>query len=168
MEKKNVKKRSFGSKVKRSLKRLIRKIVLFFKNLYKKFMDLPKKVRMILGVWTVVVVLIVVVIIAGSVNNNFLNKYKSIEKVVNEAALQYVKDNKIYPMESNKLKLDINALVDNGYLTKKDINDNTCEGFSVIYAKGDVTIEDELNAEFNINTYINCDKYTTEGYNDYK
>ncbi len=168
MEKKVNKRKNWTKKVKRSILRLLRNFVTWIKGLYNNFMNLPKKIRLIIGVWVIVILLIVIFIIAGSANNKFLNKYKEYEKTVNEAALNYVKENKIYPLEDNKLILDINALIDNNYLSSKDIDDKTCEGFAVIYVKGDVTVENEANAEFNINTYLNCDKYTTEGYSDYK
>ena len=42
-----------------------------------------------------------------------------------------------------------------------DIKENKCEGFSVSYY-------DDKKEDYVINSYINCKKYTTRGYSDYK
>lgn len=129
---------------------------------------MPKKTKMIIGVWSIVVLLILIVIIVGSANNKFLGKYKDLETKINASALDYVKENKIYPLETNKLKLDFNVLIDEGYLGKNTISDKTCRGFAIVYVDGDVDANDEAKTKYNINSYLHCDKYTTKGYSDYK
>lgn len=167
-EKKVTKKKFTLKKVKRFFVRLWKKICSAVKDLCHRFMSLPKKVRLIIYVWIVVILLIVIIIAASSANNKFLNQYKDYEELVNQAALSYVKENKIYPMETNKLFLDINALIDSGLLNKNSIEDKTCTGFAVIYTKDNVTDDYDTNVEYVVHSYLNCDHYTTKGYGDYK
>lgn len=167
-DKKKVNKKSFGLKVKKLYFNLVKKIKNGLRKMYTKFMDMPKKTRMVIGIWGIVVVLILIVIIIGSANNKFLDKYKTFETKINDSALNYVKENKIYPLETNKLKLDFNALIDEGYLGENTIDDKTCRGFAIVYVDGDVDTNDESKTKFNINSYIHCGNYTTKGYSDYK
>jgi len=154
-------------RIKRVFVNIWKSICAFFKNIYNSFNNLPKKTKQILGVWAIVIVIIILIIIASSSNNKFLSEYESYEKKVNDAALSYVTDNEIYPSENNKLKLDINALVDSGYLNESDVV-GTCGGFAVIYAKDSTNEDGDTTISYVVNTYLNCSNYTTKGYNNYK
>lgn len=161
MERKRTRKKFTLKKVKNILLKVWKNIVQFFKSLYERFMSLPAKVRYIVYVWFTVVVVIILIIILANSNNKHIDNYVAIEKSINEATLKYVEDNELYPLTENKLKLDYNVLVDNKYLSDKELKENNCEGFSVSYY-------DDAKEEYVINSYINCKKYTTKYYSDYK
>lgn len=160
MVKKRKKKFSL-KKVKKFFINLWEKIRDFVVSLLKQFLSLPKKIRYIIYVWAAVVVLVIIIIVASSTNNKYLSKYKEIEEDINYATSIYVKENALFPLQENKLKLDINVLLDENLMYDDDINENKCEGFSVSYY-------DENQEDYVINSYINCKKYTTRGYSDYK
>ena len=45
--------------------------------------------------------------------------------------------------------------------TAKELTDKSCSGFSLVYY-------DDVSEKYVTNSYINCSKYTTDGYSDYK
>ncbi len=164
MEKKKIrrKKKSFNfDKVKEFVISIGDKTITFFKNLYNKFMALPLKVRYVTYVWVVVFVIIVTLIIAGSSNTKFLDKYLDLENTMNDSAVDYAQSNSLYPVKDNKLVIDLQILNDYGYIYESDIFDNTCEGYSVVYY-------DDMNDKYVVSSYLNCDKYTTKYYWDYR
>lgn len=158
-EKKNIK--DFG----KLLKKYFLKFVSFMKNfvvdLYKKFMELPKKVRYIIGVWVVVVILLVSFIACSNSSKKFYEKYTLFEQNISARALEYVKDRGIYATQDHKLVLDLEILKEENYIGGSELIDNTCEGISVIY------YNDEKD-EYVIDSYVNCDDYTSKNYWDYK
>ena len=158
-EKKNIK--DFG----KLLKKYFLKFVNFIKNLvvdlYKKVMELPKKVRYIIGVWVVVVILLVSFIVCSNSSKKFYEKYTLFEQNISARALEYVKDRGIYATQDHKLVLDLEILKEENYIGGSELIDNTCEGISVIY------YNDEKD-EYVIDSYVNCDDYTSKNYWDYK
>ena len=144
-----------------SFKKMFKKIRTFFKNLYLKFMALPNKLRYIIYIWSVAVILILILIFGTASNNKLIDRYQNVENIINEAALKYVEVNEIYPSRDNKLKLDVEVLKDLNYVTSKEIDDDTCEGYSLVYY-------DDESDSYTSKTYINCKKYTTTDYFDYK
>lgn len=148
-------------KVKKLFLDIWKNVCKFFKTLYGRFMNLPQNVRSIIYVWAVVVFIVVLMIVLTSSNNQFLKQYVTIENEMNASTLDYVKSNELYAVSSNKLKLDLNVLLDYDYLYEDAISDKTCEGFSLVYY-------DEEKEDYDVDSYINCDKYTTSGYSDYK
>ncbi len=144
-----------------SFKKMFKKIGTFFKNLYLKFMALPNKLRYIIYIWSVAVILILILIFGTASNNKLIDRYQNVENIINEAALKYVEVNEIYPSRDNKLKLDVEVLKDLNYVTSKEIDDDTCEGYSLVYY-------DDESDSYTSKTYINCKKYTTTDYFDYK
>lgn len=148
-------------KITRILKRLWLAIRSFIINLYKKFMDLPKKIRYVIGVWVIVVVALLLFIGGANGSNEFYAKYAAYEKAISEKALLYVEQNNIYATVDNKLVVDLNILKEGKYVTKADIIDDTCDGISVVYY-------DDEKDEYIIDTYLNCKKYTSKNYWDYK
>lgn len=156
-----MKKKRKKSKLKRIFIEIYKSLLLFLKSTFAKFMLIPKKVRFIIYVWTVILLVICILIIGSSNNSSFLKKYKESENKISEAALDYVKTNEFYPIKENKLVLDIEFLKENNYLYKEDISDKTCRGISVVYY-------DDLKDDYIINSFINCKKYTTKGFNNYK
>lgn len=167
MENKMTKKKKampFKKKMVRLVKRLKRLGKLFVeevKSLWNKFMSLPKTTRNIIYIWCGVVLVILIIIVAGHSNNEFLNDYKRLEEKMNEVTIDYVQTYQIYSGYDNKLKLDLEVLKEENLISDEDIADKSCEGFSIVYY-------DDIEAEYRVDSYINCSKYTTEGYSDYK
>lgn len=174
MEVKHVDKKEidFKEKVKKSFKRFCAKSKKFFikiwnyikrflKNLKDKFMELPKKVRLVIYVWAVVLLLLLIFIEATSSSKKFFNKYSTFESNVSAAALEYVKDKNIFATIDKKVHVELAILREEKYVDATDIDDNTCEGVSVIYY-------DDSKSEYVVDTYLNCDKYTSKYYWDYK
>ncbi|MGN1371880.1 MAG: hypothetical protein ACI4XM_06380 [Candidatus Coprovivens sp.] len=155
------KKKSILKKMKIVFTRLLKKIVNWFKELWKKFMSLPSKTRYIVYVWLVIFILIISLILLSNSNKVFLQDYIDTENAISSGALDYVTSNSLYPVKENKLKLDLDFLREDNYVYDSAIKDNSCTGFSLVYY-------DDKNEDYVVNSYINCDKYTTKGYSDYK
>ena len=158
-EKKNIK--DFCSLLKKYFLKFVKFIKNFVVDLYKKFMELPKKVRYIIGVWVVVVILLVSFIACSNSSKKFYEKYTLFEQNISARALEYVKDRGIYATQDHKLVLDLEILKEENYIGGSELIDNTCEGISVIY------YNDEKD-EYVIDSYVNCDDYTSKNYWDYK
>ena len=163
MEQKKVvkKKKPFLKKVKIVFKKILFAILDFFENIYRKFMSLKDYVRYIIYVWVVVFVLIVILIVASASNTKFKEDYVAIENTLNEAALYYTEKNEFYPPRANKLMLQLDMLEDLGYIKKEDISDSSCVGYARVYY-------DNEKDSYSSQSYINCKKYTSEGYFDNK
>ncbi len=162
------KKMSFGKKIKRVIKKTILNIMEFFEGLYKKFMSLKDYVRYIIYVWTVIFVLLIILIAISASNSKYRSEYAKIEESVTNAALTYVVKNELYPLKTNKLKLSVDMLKDYGYLKDDDISDKTCVGYAKVYYDGDMESTEYEAERYNAKAYINCKKYTTDGYKDNK
>lgn len=162
MESKKVTKKKFTlKKVKRIFINLLREIGNLFKGLFNKFMQLSVNTRAIICVWVVIVGLLIALVFVGSSNNNFIGTYSELENKMNEAAINYFKKYEIYPLSTNKERLDMQLLLDFSSLYESDIFDDTCVGYSVGYY-------DEDSEDYVVNSYLNCKKYTTEGYSKNK
>lgn len=148
-------------KIKKSFINLAKKIVKKVKELWAKFMALPSKVRYIVYIWSVVFLIVVVLIVASRNNNEFLKDYQNLENAMSSGALDYVNSHSLYPVKDNKLKLDLELLTEDNYVYEEDINDKSCVGFSLVHY-------DDKDEKYVVSSYINCDKYTTDGYSDYK
>lgn len=136
----------------------IKKVV---KQLKDKFMELPKKIRMIVYVWGAVLVVLLLFILATSSSKKFYNKYSTFEDNLSAATLRYVMDKKIYATIDKKITVDLAVLKEEKYLSTIAIDDNTCDGFSVVYY-------DDDKSEYVIDSYLNCKRYTSKYYWDYK
>lgn len=152
---------SFKKKFIKNLKKLWLAIKNFVIGLYKKFMELPKKVRYVIGIWVLVVVVLLVFIGGADGTNKFYSKYAAYEEAITKKALIYVNQNNIYATVDNKLIVDLEVLKENKLITDADIDDDTCEGISVVYY-------DDEKDDYVINSYLNCKKYTSKNYWDYK
>lgn len=161
MENNKKKKKSVWNRVKRIFKMVVKEIGEFFKNIYKKFMSLSKSIRYVIGVWVIILVLLLVLIVGSNKNAEFLKEYAIMEDEMNLSALDYVESNELYPTKENKLILDMELLRDLSYLYDDYVVDDNCAGFSVVYHNGDTE-------KYVINSYVNCEHYTTKGYSDYK
>ena len=121
------------NKVKKLLKKIwniIKKTAIALKD---RFMKLPRKIRMVIYVWCAVIVILFMFIGITNGTNRFYAKYTDIEAVISSKALKYVKDNNYFATKDNKLKIDLQTLIEEKYLNSAILNDNTCEGVSVVY-----------------------------------
>jgi len=157
MEEKKKKKMTFGKKLKRSLKRIIRGIVKFCINAKNKFMSLPKKLRYIIYVWAVVLLVVLILIIGSNRTSKSLDKYHEMEKQLKEAAYSYVYNNEFYPNVGKKMRIDMDLLIDQNYLNSDYVTDKTCRGYGLVYY-------DEEDSDYVVNSYINCKHYTTKNF----
>ena len=157
----DVKKDSGFKKVMRKIAkffaRLFKKIGLFFKKSYNSFMKLKPYIRYIIYVWTIIILILIIFIFVSKSNNEYINKYKTYENNFKNISLEYVKEKKVYPTKEKPIKLSLDMLKAYGYISSNDIEDKSCVGYSMVYY-------DDEHEDYNIKTYINCDKYTTEGY----
>ena len=161
MDRKIKKKKSAWVKIKKIARATWKEFLEFVKKMYKNFMALPTKVRYIVYIWFFVILLILILIIGSVSSSKFMNEYVEIENTISKAALEYIEYKGIYPVKDNELILDMEVLKDSNYLEEDDITDNTCSGFSAIYYK-------DVDKEYVVKSYINCKKYTTKGYLEYK
>lgn len=158
INKKVVKKKStFWKRLKRNFKKIIRNIVKFFIMIKDKFMSLPQKLRYIIYVWVIVLIVIVIMIVGSKKTANNLSSYYEMENMINEATLSYVTKKELYPNVGKKLRVDMNLLIDENYLSETYITDKSCIGYSVVYYN-------EEESEYKIDSYINCKHYTTKNF----
>ena len=148
-------------KSKKNFIKILKLIKKLLKLLKDKFMDLPQKIRMIIYVWGVVFILLLFLILATGSSKKFYNKYTTYESKVSAAAKSYVEDKNLYATIDKKIIVDLAVLKEENYLGKTELDDTTCEGYSIIY------YEDE-KSEFIVDSYLNCSKYTSKYYWDYK
>ncbi len=133
----------------------------FVKKLYDKFMELPKKIRLIIYVWVIVVFVLLVFIGATNGSKKFYSEYQDMENKLTAQALKYVKNKNIYATKDNKLVIDLETLKETNYVDASIVSDDTCEGISVVYY-------DDNKDDYVVSSYLNCKRYTTKNYWDYK
>ena len=142
-------------------------IVEWFKNKYKEFIGLPKKVRLVMLVWLIVIIVLVIFILIGSSNKKHIEDYYNIENEMNTAMEKYLEKNEVYATESKPLILSIDILIDEGLLDESLFDGKTCLGYSKAYYQ-DVQDDETTDGENVINSYLNCAGYTTKGYKENK
>ena len=126
-------------------------------NLVKKFKKTSKEFKILLGVWLAVILIIIIVVCMVNANKKTIAKHEKIQSEVKTAALDYVKEKKLYPTSNQKLRLNMEVLIENGNLYKDSISDKTCVGYALVYF-------DEAKENYVIEPYISCKNYVTEGY----
>ncbi len=161
MENKPVKKKNSFKKIKKIFRNIGRAFVEVVKEFKDSFMKMSKKVRYIIGVWGVILVILLFLIVGSNSNAKFLEKYSVMEDEMNTAAINYATKNQLYPTIDSKLRLDYDLLKDYKYLSTDYLVDDNCSGFVLVYRS------EETN-KYVANSYLNCNHYTTKGYNDYK
>lgn len=154
-------KKKKNNNIKKKVIKFCKRITSTVKMWIDKFKSLPSKVKTLIYVWSVVLVLIIMLIVVSSVNNNFLNKYYNIEKEMNNSALDYVKTQEIYPTSGNSFKLSLDVMKEFNYINPDFVSDSTCDGYSLIYYNSE-------NDDYDVESYISCEKYTTKGYSENK
>ena len=143
------------------VKKVLRKIILFFDELIDKFMKIPKKWRLVILVWVVILLFLIIFIIVGSNNKKHIQEYENIESKMVDATMKYLEEKELYPTQMKQLNLSLDALVDYAGLDNKLFDGKTCIGFTKSYYSD----EDE---KYIVHPYLNCKGYTTEGYRDNK
>ena len=160
MNKKKKKKLSF-KKIKKMLLAIGTEIKNKFVNLHKKFLSLSKKTQIVIKVWSIVLIIILILIFATIINNNHVNKYKKFEEVLANATYTYYSKEDLHAPENQPEKVDLSFLIDQGYITEKEVGNKKCVGFGYIY-------DSEKDGDYVTKGYINCKHYTTSGYSDIK
>ncbi len=135
---------------------LLDKIKTIINNMMNKYNNIPKKTKKILNLWFVILLIIVLIIIICSINNNGMEKYLKLEDEMEKAALKYAQDKELAGTNSQKIRLDFNALIDERYLKVDKNLEKKCIGYALIYTNNDN--EEKASA------YISCNGYTTDGF----
>lgn len=126
----------------------------FIKELFKR---LDKRIsRTIIGFLIAVIIIIIVVFIIGKMTNKRIS-YSSLEKKINEAAIEYYDNNKslLPSIEGEEIKIDTTTLIENKHLKEltKYIKNEVCKG--EVYAS-------YTNGNVLYTPYLNCDNYKTK------
>ena len=111
---------------------------------------------MVINIWAIIILIIIFIIIICNVNNNNLEKYTELEKEVSDAAMKYAEKNKLAGTTSQKVRIEMSALLDAKYLNVDKKTKDTCIGYALVYTNS----EDEIKAK----SYIYCKGYSTEGF----
>lgn len=157
------KKTSFKT-VLRNIKKLIIKL---FKKIINKYNSLDSFYKKIVNIWAIGLVILIIFLSFVGVSTKDVNNYIDWENKIKDAGLEYAKDNEIYTNASKPLIVSYEVLVENGYLNKAEIPNKSCTGYArVIYSLDEESENGE--GEFKVSSYINCKKYTTEGYSENK
>lgn len=146
-------KTSKNIKLKRFLKKIKRKVI----KLMDKLKSSSKQFKILLIMWLTIILIVILLFILCSNNNKNIKNHKKMEKAIAAASLLYVEENEIYPTVYQKLKLNMQTLVESEVLDEDDVTDKSCEGYSIIYY-------DESEEKYQIDSYLKCDKYVTDGY----
>jgi len=144
-------------KKKSGFKRTLRKIGNWFVSLKNNFFKLKKHVRYIIYVWAIVILVLLLLVACTNINSKKIDKYQKMETELKTATLTYVMRNEIYPNVSNKWTITLEELKEMHYISDKEIPDNSCKGFSVVYYN-------ENQEDYVVNSYINCKHYTSKNY----
>lgn len=160
MDKKKRKKFSW-----KRFKRIMKNLGKVFKeeilNFLNKIKNLSTPLKNILKIWILIFIIILVMLIVCNSNNKMIAKHQKIENAVKIAAQEFVKKEELYSSANQRLNVDMNVLLDNGFLDSSKVTDKTCNGYASIYWN-------EKKEEYVIESYINCKRYTTDGYKENK
>ena len=87
--------------------------------------------------------------------------YVELEGTISEASIMYVFDNYSFMENTITEKISLSVLVDNNYIEDETIlklyNDGVCDAYSIVTANA---------VEINGKTYLKCENYTSEGYEE--
>lgn len=87
--------------------------------------------------------------------------YNALKNYINEASIMYVFDNYSFMENTITEEISLSALIDNNYIEDETLlelyNDGVCDAYSIVIANA---------VEIDGNTYLKCENYTTEGYDD--
>ena len=98
-------------------------------------------------VWIVVVILIFGGLITiGFLYKSKIRKYQDYEDVLIKKTETYISDKNLYPKDNDSIKVDVNELIDNGYLTKKEIIKD-CTGNITVTKKKNITYKPSIKCK---------------------
>ena len=87
--------------------------------------------------------------------------YVELEGTISEASIMYVFDNYSFMENTITEEISLSVLVDNNYIEDETIlklyNDGVCDAYSIVTANA---------VEINGKTYLKCENYTSEGYEE--
>lgn len=87
--------------------------------------------------------------------------YNALKNYINEASIMYVFDNYSFMENTITEEISLSVLIDNNYIEDETLlelyNDGVCDAYSIVIANA---------VEIDGNTYLKCENYTTEGYDD--
>ncbi len=118
-------------------------------------MNKMKKMYILWGM--IVVGLFTLLLIFGFSYKNKVAVYKDLEQKLVKAEMRYIDEKFLYPDEKQSLKTEASLLIEGGYLTNLEVNDEKCDGYAIISKNKTV---------FDYKAYIKCPKYKTKGYQD--
>ena len=127
-----------------------------FKNIGNGFKNLNKTTKSLIVLWTCIILILIVVILISNVNNKHLSNYTNLEQDLKKAALKYAEEKELLGTNSQKVRLDLEGLVDDGYLKITEEDNDSCIGYALVYS------DDEGNLK--AKPYLSCKGYTTDGF----
>ena len=154
------KKSNIGKKIANFFKKVGKAIADLFMKGVNKFRSLPKYIRIIVYIWTAIVLILIILVIGVDNNKKKLAEYQKMEEAVRTAAIAYSESHDFYSTVTKKLKVNVEVLQEEKLLSKDDI-DRSCHGFALVYYN-------DSTDEYIADSYINCNKYTTKGYGEYR
>ena len=87
--------------------------------------------------------------------------YVELEGTISEASIMYVFDNYSFMENTITEEISLSVLVDNNYIEDETIlklyNDGVCDAYSIVTANA---------VEIDGKTYLKCENYTSEGYEE--
>jgi hypothetical protein len=138
----------------------IKRIKKIYSKVVNKVKSIDKKTKLIIAVWLVILLIICLLALLVTTSNASRKKYYDMEKSMDNAVLNYVRAAGVYPVKDSKANIPLESLLLGNYIFKKDIADDSCKGYSIVYYNGD-------EEQYVVESYISCDEYTTKYYSDY-
>lgn len=137
------------------------------KELCANFLQIPIKIRYIVGVWLGIFLILVFLIAFTNRNNKKMDSYLAMEEQMNKAMLNYVTNHSIYTTNETYFKMSLDALIRYTDLEQESLYDSSCTGYSIAYFNDEKETEKEED-KYRIQSFVHCDSYTSSHYNDYK
>ncbi len=112
-----------------------------------------QRMKIVSVVWGLLLFsLVSVLTVIGFIYKEKKKEYKNYELLIEETAEKYVEDKSLF---DDNLKIDIEELLNNGYLDTTYVNNEKCEGYVLMM---------KVSNHYDFNGYIKCSNYTTKGY----
>ncbi len=116
-----------------------------------------KKRKILFIIWAIIVLVIIVLLtVMGFILENKYEKYKLLEKDLEEVADKYAHDKLL--VDEEEIIVPLSLLQELDYISEVKVNDDVCNGYIIIRSDG----------EFYYEAYITCQEYTTRGYDKEK
>ena len=155
------------NKKSKALKNIKRVFCESCKELYTSFLQIPFKIRSVVGVWLGIFFVLILLIVFTNSNNKKMASYHDMEEQMNQAMLEYVIDQSIYTTNETYFKMSLDALIRYTDLDQDALYDSSCTGYSIAYYN-DVKESEKEEDKYRIQSFLHCNSYTSSNYNDYK